>query len=60
MQVSLDVEYEATDTEPVQCWLCERADRVVYRGLATLGIYYPPGAGTRFICDDCISKVKET
>lgn len=42
--------------DPIKCWLCEREDRVLYRGLATLGIKYP--GGTRFICNNCIDKVK--
>lgn len=39
------------------CRLCDCEDRLVYRGLATLGIEYP--GDTRFICDVCVVKVKQ-
>lgn len=43
-------------SEPV-CWLCEQDDRMIYRGLATLGITY--SGQVRFICEVCVDKVKQ-
>lgn len=43
-------------SEKTACWLCDHENRSVYWGLATLGIAYP--GPTRFICDDCVKKIK--